>query len=106
MQFWNYVSFKNGSFLIFKNQTVFFYQKKELYQKAKGYHGTTLEGPACRHLLNQSNTVIDPNMLGYVEQDKVPSFIRTSKTFIVLVHECFRTDIVNMKKVKKILPKF
>ena len=54
---------------------------------AKGYYGTTLEGPACRHLLKQSDTLLNPDFLGDVEQEKVLSFIRTSKTFNVLVHK-------------------
>ena len=73
---------------------------------SKERDGTTLEGPACRHLLKQSNTLLNPDFLGDVEQEKVLSFIRTSKIFNVLVHKWFCTDIVNMKKVKKELPYF
>ena len=68
---------------------------------AKGYHGGTLEGNACRHLLRNADKLLDPEIIGETPIEKVEPFITTLKCFNSIVGESFGTSIVveDMEKI-------
>lgn len=69
---------------------------KKLNLVPKGYHGTTLEGNACRHLVSKGDALLDPEILGEVPAEAIQPFIKALKCFDKLVVGCFSSKIVRV----------
>ena len=77
-----------------------------LNQVPKGYHGTTLEGNACRFLLSHSDSLLDPEVLGDVSPDEVQPYICAIKCFDKIVSASFGTKLVDISNLEVLLAEF
>ena len=72
---------------------------------SQAYHGSTLEGNACRFLIGKADALLDQEILGEISPLVVQPYIANLKSFDKLVTSCFSAKAVK-DDVQSLLAKF